>query len=217
MEFSSYLIRTAQFSSLIPVVVGITKYKSLPKAGKFFFYFMLYAACTEAIADILAELYNNNMPYRYVYTFVEFTVFCYILLPRLVLFVDYYKPLFWSLIILMLGLSFLDVWIHSIYKMNTISLVAECILIVFMSLAYLLQYIQSDSSEKITRDYVFWIGTGATLYFSVAFFFFTMNNILVTINPQLAKLVILFHGLVSTITYILFAISFWVVPLKKDE
>lgn len=217
MEYFLYIIvKIAQLAPLIPVAMGIAKYKSLPKTVKLFFYFMVFSACTEVLATILARLYNNNMPLRYVYTFVEFAAFCYILLPRLTLFANYHKPLFWSLIVLMLGLLFLDVQIHSIYKMNTISLVAECILIVSIGLAYLLQYLRSDSTAKITGDYVFWIGAGATLYFSMAFFLFTTNNILVEINPKLSRLVNGFHGLVDILSYILFAISFWVIPSKKS-
>lgn len=155
------------------------------------------------------------MPFLYVFTFVEFSVFSYILLPRLALFADKFKPLLWGGLLLMLALMILDVFVQSFFKWNTISQVAECILIVFMGLAYLLQYIQSDSNVKITRDYVFWIATGATLYFCIAFFFFTMINILLAINTDLARLAKYFHLFACIISYILYAVSFWVIRKKQ--
>lgn len=213
MDYYKYIMWIAQFSSLIPVAAGMIRYKSLPKSAKVFFYFMIFSACTEAIAYFLARVYNNSMPFLYIYTFVEFIIFSYILLPRLLLFANNYKPILISLTVLMFGLLLLDVHVHSIYKMNTISMVTKCILIVFMGLAYLLQYIRSDNTIKITHDYVFWIASGATLYFAVAFFFFTTYNLL-----QETDLVIptkSFHALASTSSYLLFTIGFWVIPKKR--
>lgn len=216
MEFTSYIIRTAQFSSLIPVVIGIARYKSLPKAGKLFFYFMAFSVCTEVIAAVLGALYNNSMPFMYVFTLVEFGVFCFILLPRLVLFSDRFKQAYTGLLLLMLVLLIADVSVHSLFKLNTISKIAECILIVFMGLAFLLQYIQSESNVKITRDYVFWIASGAVLYFAIAFFFFTTHTALVAINYKLGILFGISHLLASILANVLFAISFWVMPRKLE-
>lgn len=214
VDYPSLIARIAQFSSLIPVVIGIAKYNSLPKAGKLFFYFMLFSACTEAIADILAALYNNNMPFFYVYSYIEFAVFCYILLPRLDLFTNHYKVIFIGLMVLMPGLLLTDIYVHSLNKLNTISKVTECVLIVFMGLAYLLQYIQSDSTKRITRDYVFWIAAGATLYFAVACIFFTMYNTLAAINIRFSLLTNVAHQIASMLSYLLYAVSFGVIQKK---
>lgn len=153
----------------------------------------------------------------YVYTLVEFIVFSYILIPRLVLFANHFKPIFYGLTALIVILLFTDVYIHSIYALNTISKVTECVLIVFMGLAYLLQYIQSDSDVEITGDYVFWIASGATLYFAVTFVFFTIYNTLLAVNENLSLLTHNAHQIASILSYLLYAVSFGVIQKKQPK
>jgi hypothetical protein len=218
MSASAVLFYAAQFSWIFPIITGVIKYRQLPSAGKLFLFFMFFCACTEGIAHLLTLKYHNSMPFLYVFTFVEFAVYSYILLPRLTLFNQRNKLVLTGVLLLMVGLLVTDLFVNGIFRLNTISRITACILIVFMGLAYLLQYITSDSSMRITRDYIFWIAAGAVAYFSIAFFFFAVNNMVVASYPNIYSIISSAHLIATIISYLFFAYGFWVVsPERKDH
>lgn len=206
----------AQLACIAPILVGILRYRNLPPSARVLFYFMLYCGFTEWYAHHLAATLKNNMPPLYLFTFIEFTVFSYVLIPQLVLLNKWSKQALWGLILLMLGLLITDMALNSIYKWPTVARTAESILIVFMSLAYILQYVQESKPVDIYRDYTFWIAAGAGVYFSISFFF-TLISIMLTYKHKAAAITTFSHLIASILSYLLFALSFWVTrPIKKD-
>jgi hypothetical protein len=214
MSFAFLLVRIAQVSSLIPILSGISRYKKMPVPARLFFFFLIFSSFSEGMAIVLSVVFDNNMPFMYVFTAIEFGVFCYIFFPKLSFLKNRFKPAFYSAMLLMAALLITDIIINSIWKLNTISKISECVLIVFIGLSYLLQYLQSDTSTNITKDYLFWIASGATLYFAISFFFFMMLNLLVTSNLPYAQITSTVHSIISIVANLFYAYSFWVVGVK---
>lgn len=197
----------AAFACIVPILTGLFRYKQLPKTTRIFFYFILYCGFSEWLAYYLAQTQHNNLPPLYLFTLVEFGIFCYVLIPQLTLINRWSKQILWGMIILMLCLLALDIVIHSIYRWNTISRTSECFLIVLMSLAYLLEHFQSDKNINLSREYIFWIATGAGMYFAVSFFY-NLFAIRVTMHMRLNVILQTVHLLASTLSYLFFAFSF---------
>jgi hypothetical protein len=216
MSFAFLLVRIAQVSSLIPILSGISRYKKMPAPARLFFFFLVFSSFSEGMAVVLSVVFDNNMPFMYIFTAVEFGVFCYIFFPKLSFLKNRFKPAFYSAMLLMIALLIIDIVINSIWKLNTISKISECVLIVFIGLSYLLQYLQSDTSTNITKDYLFWIASGATLYFAISFFFFMMLNLLVTSNLPYAQITSSVHSIISVVANLFYAYSFWVVGIKPS-
>jgi hypothetical protein len=209
MSYIKVLTLTAQFSCILPILIGLLRFRNLENTGKVFFYFMIYCGFTEWFAYYLDEKYHNNIPYLYVFTLVEYWIFCYVLIPQLTLFKKWHKQMLLILLLTMVGLLVVDMVVHSIYRFNTISRTTEAVIIVLMGLAYLLEYFQADYNTKLSGNSVFWIAAGAITYFGISFLY-NMFNIFSISDVKLNKIIQTAHLLASITAYILFAVGFWI-------
>jgi hypothetical protein len=213
MVFLVILTRIAQFASAIPIMMGLIRYKHLPRTARVIFYYTLYSAFSEWFAYYLSATYHNNMPYLYIFTFVQFAFYSYVFVPQLLLFRKRTKQTIVVLFVLILGLLTIDLFIHSIYRSPIIARTAESILIVFMGLAYLLEYFQSDKNTRLSQHYLFWITIGAVTYFSISFFY-TMVQLLVKQSTPIAAITTIAHLAVLILSYLFFAAS---LRIAKSE
>jgi hypothetical protein len=210
------LLRCSQFACIIPIVIGLLCFKRLPPTGRLFLYFMLVSGFTEWLAYSLSSKNINNLPYLYAFTLIEFGVFAAILVPRLLLFQRRQKQFFYGLMLLMIVLLLTDMYLHTLFKMNTISRLASCFLIVFMSLTYVLQYLQSESNIRITNDYIFWIAAGGVAYFAIAFSLIAVHSFALSANHKnLLKFLSSAHHFAGLLSYLLFGYGLWIAKPEK--
>jgi hypothetical protein len=212
------ILRSGQFACALPILVGLLRYKHLPATGKLFFYFMLFSGFAEWFAYSLSSKKINNLPYLYVFTLIEFGVFAAVLVPRITLFHRWHRHFFYGLLLLMIALLLADIYVHTLYRMNTISRLASCFLIVLMSLTYLLQYLQSENETLITRDYIFWIAAGGATYFAIAFFLIATHSFAVNANlERLLSILSASHHFANLLSYLLFGYALWIAKPAQTK
>lgn len=194
------------WSILLPILIGILKYKILPQSLKLILGYLIFTAIVNAISIILARVFHvNNMPVTHFYTLVEFViiVFWY----RNVLEVSKKSSPFNLLIILFSLLCFINVFFfQSIFSYNSYTRSLEAIICIFFGLNYFAKIALEENKKNKS---VLAINCGIFLYFSGAFILFIFSNLLISNLAKSDFLVVWnIHATLVLLMYTLFSIGF---------
>lgn len=202
-----FYIKLSQASVLLPVATGIAAYKKLPLPFKVLFYFFVASIGFEAQASILKRVYHNNMPGLHLFTLVEFLVFTTV-------FYHHFRKN--SPLRLFTGINtiiFLVVWpadaffINGLWHSNSLSRSYSSVSMIGYTLVYFFFLFRKDMPEYRSDHPMFWISTGALLYFGANTFYFMLANYFI-IDTAPAEYSVAFHAVINIISNLLYAQSF---------
>ena len=202
---SLYLGVIVPASTLIPITIGIIKYRRLVRRQRALLLYLCMAVTVNAIATIYSH--HNNLPLLHVYTMLEF-----------ILLVRYYVLVFSgrktvpylvaAAIIFPVFCVVNFLFIQSIYTYNSYTRPVEAIFLVLCSLLY---FAAPETGEEPWADVPDnWVNAGILLYFSGALAQFSFSNVLEATAPHsVIMLILVLHATLVLIMYILFTISFY--------
>ncbi len=203
---SLYLGVVVPAATLIPISMGIYKYRALTPRHRALWLYLCMAAVVNAIASIFSH--SNNLPLLHVYTMLEliFLVRYYLLL------FTYEKIRFYLKAILILFplycvINFL--FFQSIYTFNSYTRPVEAIILMGCSLLYFMASSRAEDEASWTSIPDNWVNAGILLYFSGALGQFAFSNVVeATTAKPVILLIWVLHATLVLIMYILFTISF---------
>ncbi|KAA2238991.1 hypothetical protein F0L74_22520 [Chitinophaga agrisoli] len=203
---SLYLGVVVPAATLIPITMGIFKFRALTPRLRALWLYLCMAAVINAIASIYSH--HNNLPLLHVYTMLEliFLVRYYLLLfthKRILFFLKAVLILF----PLYCVINFL--FIQDIYSFNSYTRPVEAIILIACSLLYFMASSREDDEERWTAVPDNWVNAGILLYFSGALGQFAFSNVVeATTAKPVILLIWVLHATLVLIMYILFTISF---------
>lgn len=204
LKFIFYGI-VAPGSILIPIFIGLLKYKIVERAPRLLLYYLVISGLINVTAIIVRSYYGNNLPLLHLYTIVEAvfilgyfrSIFIEPLIKRALLIIIIFFP-----IICILNFSFLQ----SIYSFNTYTRPLEAILITFFCLFYLYK---SGFKENWLKEPISWFNMGILIYFPVAcVIFITSNYFTASSNAALKTMVWNVHAALVLLMYLFWARGF---------
>jgi len=210
-----YLTYIVPLSILIPVSIGLYKYKSADSAAKSILYYLLLSGLINLIALVLVIKFRmQNLPLLHLYTIVEAVV---ILNYFRIIFVDKkVKRTIATLIVVFPLICILNfIFIQDIFTFNTHTRPLEAILLTFFSLFYLYK---SNFIENWLQEPISWFNVGIVIYFPLAFLIFASSNylILVSKNKELNDIVWKINATLSLLMYFAFARGFMLIKKSND-
>ena len=207
-QFNSIVV---PLTILIPILIGLFRYKSLSFNFKIIWLYLLATAVINTAATIIGRVYHaNNMPLVHFYTLIEG-----------VLFIWFYQYLSregsrkWILILRITFALFCvlnALFFQSIHLYSSYTRYAESIICILFALKFFAELALSDN--KPLKLPAFYFNTGIFLYFSGSFILFIFSNF---ISQKLsASTMLIFwsgHSSLVLLMYILFSIGF--IKCKK--
>ena len=190
-------------SSFLPFVLGIIKYKTLKNVLPVF-----YIALVSVTFELVGYLFSNQSVatkyISYVYTVCEF---CFVLHFFIEYYKKYYKIKFlYALIPLFIILTIIDYVYVITNSIDSVSLIFESLLFIFISLYSLLFFIKHLIDEKITENPFFWANAGILIYFSGNILLFLFDK---TLKSKEYDVVYIFtHSILNIFYNCLLCISF---------
>lgn len=202
----------AIFVILLPILLVPRSLKSDNACQKELSIFSLIILIFNAALAYLAYVLNqNNLWLIHIYTMLELSFFTWVF--RTVL----GRNLTLLILIIFNGLALMGIFIFGdLEKFNPWTSALEALLIILYVLSYFYQTARDIKVEDITRMPLFWLSTGALIYFSSSLFLFIFSNY---IFPEV-KLSLIFwgiHAMLSILLYIFFFITLWVKPPIKSS
>ncbi len=202
-QFSSIIV---PLFILVPIIIGLVKYRQLPFALKIIWFYLLVTAVINTAATIIGRVFHsNNMPLFHLFTLIEG-----------LLLIWFYQHLFgeekkkWFLY-LQAGFTIFCVlnalFLQSIYLYSSFTRYVESIICILFALRYFAQLAQSDT-RPLNIPY-FYFSTGIFLYFSGSFILFIFSNFI--LQKLSASTMLIFwtgHSSLVLLMYILFSTGF---------
>lgn len=196
---------------LIPIVIGIIKFRYLHFSLKIIWFYLLATAVINTAATITGRVFHvNNMPYVHFYTLIEGLMLIW-----------FYEYLFskdknkWFVILKIafaLACVINALFIQSIYLYSSYTRYAESIICILFSLNYFAKLAALDNRPLKLPDFYF--NTGIFLYFSGSFILFIFSNLILQKLPASTTLIFWTgHSTLVLLMYILFSIGF--IKCKK--
>ncbi len=198
-------------SILLPIIIGLIKYKSANKSARLLLYYLIISALINLSALILIQYRMRNLPLLHLYTIVETTFI-----------LSYFRTIFVSPLIkkalLILTVLFPIICIvnfgffQSIFTFNTYTRPLEAILITFFCMLYLYK---SGFTENWLNKPINWFNIGILIYFPVACTIFILSNYLTSsMNKTMNTMVWNLHGTLVLMMYVIWSRGFSLI--KKD-
>lgn len=208
MSLRFFFIKLSQASDLLPVIAGFSVYKKLPLTYRILLFFFLILAVIDALSSVMGVIYGNNMPYQHLTSFIEFFAFSFI----------YYKQFKDKRIISTLLLINIPVFIviavvdafliNGLCRANTLSRTYAAVSILCYTLTYFFFLFSGNETVYNKKHPMFWISTGALIYFCNNIFYFLLINNMVDEKSIGTEITLLAHATLNIIANCLYAKAF---------
>ena len=206
-----YLSITVPASILIPLSIGIYRYKNLRGDMYTIFYYLLLNGIVNILGVYLFSQHINNLPVLHIFTILEFLFvsmfYIQVLKDRKL------KMLIMAMMIIFPLLCMINfIYFQDIMRFNTNTRPLEALFIIAYSLMYFAQYNEDEIDSKWMEVPSNWASTGLLLYFSGALFIFSFSNYTSIHNIEKFKgintLMWNIHGTLVLFMYLLFTKGF---------
>lgn len=199
------LIRLSQFSSLIPVLIGLIYYQNLNKPFKRLVWFLTFFSFIEFTGYLMAKLFGNNMPLLHIFTILEFAMLLSVFINYFNISVKYYLVAVFLFTIIV----FLDaIGFKNLFLFDSLAKSIESTVFTLVSFSFYYKNLNHNSQEKLRIQPMFWYTTGILVYFSINFFQFLTLNQMMKESINIGYVDNNVHSIVNTVTNILFTLCF---------
>lgn len=211
-SLSFTLATVSAFSVLMPLVVGIVRFKELKPYLKVLLIFLAIVATVELVMFTMASSGKENTFLIPLFVFIEFPIIC--ILYHKVYTIPVWKqiavfiPIAFSIFLVLNvfvggGANNLSSYIHSV----------EGLLVIGLTLVWFYQALNNTSINAIHREPMFWISCGFLIYFAGTFFLFITSTYLLEHAKGILVVAFLINSISNICKNLLFTIGLW-MPLQ---
>lgn len=202
-----YIGYVVPFSGIIPLGIGLYKFRSLDSALRIMTCYLLLSIGCSIAGSVLAAQNINNMPVGHIYTFLEL-----ILLSAFYL--NIFKQGLFRYLIALLSLALLvflamnTLLPGKIYHFNNNGKSLEALLFILCSVGYFISALDTDHKAAKSSPVLTYINAGLLLYFSSSLILFIIN----TIDVRYVTMSILIwdmHASFLLLMFMLFSRALW--------
>lgn len=194
-------------SIIIPLSVGVYRFRYLKNENRIFSLLIPVSIITETTIYILFKYRVNNLFVSRIQGIAEFVLLSFFFAR---VFASSSWPKFvYLLIFVFLGVAFFDLSINGFNSLDNISLATECFLLMIYSILAFFRLVQNPVYENILAAPLFWFNTGILTYFSGNLFLFVFSNYVETHFAKLAPALWGIHSALNIVFYLLITLGFW--------
>ena len=197
-----------QLAPLVPIIVGIVRYKKLSSAQQFFTIFLVFVGLNQLAATIISDIWlKSNLPLYHLYILIEGVCIFLLYSKR-------FKDLPWvsknrtwaiggyALMVLING-----IFIQDIFALPNWSRSIEGLLVIGVSIYYFYFIFKEGKIKYLDRSFWFWVSSGLLIYFSSNLMLFVFTNMLTNRNDQLFLGVWSIHAVLNFVLYGFYTIA----------
>ncbi|WP_103864391.1 hypothetical protein [Aquimarina sp. I32.4] len=214
IDFFKILGNLSSFIVIIPLLLSITKFKSLNTIQIRLLHLLILVFIVESISNILWRKKINNLPVYHFFTVIQFLLI--INIYREVLSYIYSKSFF-----IIIGIGFIifaiinTVFLQNLYTFNSNATTVLGVLVVFFSLSYFYVLLKEAKYSPLENNPMFWINSGFLIYFSSSLILFYINNSMFKGSTEASYLVWGLHAVVNIVLMIFYTVAIAVKPDKQ--
>lgn len=165
----------ASASILVPILIGIVKYKKLFGPLRLVLLFLGVSLLFEIVVYSLAFNGINNMPFFHLFSLVQL---CFISTFYYLAFKDAFlrKGILVTAVLLLLFMAYNSLYLQGIYKFDSNSKGLLGLFSIILSLLYFRKIMHEEILVRLEEHPMFWVNSGIMIYFAGSIFLFSFFN-----------------------------------------
>lgn len=179
----SSVIHYVKWVMLVPLVVGILRWRTLALNQKLLVGLAFCSFLTEIIADLFVTWTGNNMGVYHFYTLFEFVIIILVFHYGYERFLN--QKVLIGLVVVFLGVWALESWNTKLLAFNSLSTTLEGIILIILSISFFAVTFRRLDIPNLSSHPIFWVGAGILIYFSSNFLLFAYHELLVRVTEKL--------------------------------
>jgi hypothetical protein len=196
-------------------VVGLLRFRQLSRPLRYIEGYIIYSVASGWIEYVLGVYHIHNLWLFHFNTLINFTLL-------LTAFYDWQNSI-WNKTLIQLSLGFyLVIWIIGKFSFEPFSgldiysnTFAQVIQILFS--ASLMMTVLKDTQTVWKNDSRFWVASGLLIYVTSTFLVFGFFNVLLTMSPQVLKIIWHINWYAIIISFIFFLRAFFCKPVQISQ
>ncbi|MGE3799805.1 MAG: hypothetical protein AB7H80_02175 [Candidatus Kapaibacterium sp.] len=186
-----------------PLIVGLIRFRQLSSGQRLLVYFICFVIVNSVAAEIVGQVYGNNLILYHLFTFVEFFVLVYLFrrsmrrIPTIVFAVP-------AIIFTVVG-----VWsvVTEPFELPDLSRIVESVILISFSLLFFYSALRYLEVQKIERTFNFWISGGVLLDFTGNLLLDAFGNYIAQTSDHVYYTVWTIHTIFNMILYPLYGVA----------
>ncbi len=207
-----YFTYSSIFSSLIPSIVGLIRFKYRSIELKLLCILSVLSFGLDYTSQLNPSIANLSIN---LFSLIEFFILIYIFKNSIHL-LSISKVVLAAVILAYLGLFSAEIFLNSKVELNSYSLTYTSLLFIVVCVRYFYLLMRDLPTDQIQRLPMFWISTGILTYFAGTLFLFAMRNYLITALHDNLNMYWTFHNFLNIVKNLLFAVALW-QDLRKPK
>lgn len=207
-----YFTFSSIFSSLIPFITGVIRFKHRSNDLKLLCILSILAFLLDSISQLNPSVANLSIN---LFSLLEFLSLIYIYRNSFQ-FSTNSKISILLVIFIYLCLFSAEILLSTKIELNSYSLTFTSLLFIVIAVRFFYLLIRDLPTDKIQRLPMFWINTGVLIYFAGGLFLFAMRNYLIEAFHDNQTMYWSFHNFLNIVKNLLFAVALW-QDLRKPK
>ncbi len=198
---------------LVPVVVGLARYRFLDVLKRWILALMLCSFTASILQFVLAMQSIPNLFISHFYVMVEFVLLAYIYKPTL-------KPYIPNVVFGVINIGFIcfsllnAFYIQGLKANNSYQRTLEAVIVIVWIMMYFYKTMKELKVQRIEREPLFLFSGGAFIFFAGTIFIYIFSNYLLQYSVKLAVATWAAHAFFLILFYFSVAIALWINPKK---
>lgn len=205
------LLKVSDFSILAPVAAGIIRYKGLNETLKLFTWFIFISVLFEASLFYTNSKGINNLAILNVFVIVQYCFFTWVFRRA---FGSYaIRKGMVAVLVCFTAFALLNLFfLQGVRQFNTWSLGLMCMLLLLVILLFFYELFNDGNVQRLERYPMFWVASGALIYFAGNLFLFIFINYVLAQSNALAYAEWGIHSGLNIISNLCYAVGLWLSP-----
>lgn len=199
-------------SILLPLCIGIIRYRKLAASDKICFWYLIASAIFTSTALVIGRYFHkNNLPVGHLFAFVELTIIVLFYKKLFDADTKNNKRLYYAIIIAFTLVCILNaVFFQSIYTYNSYTKSVEALICILFAMKYFASIASGNHfSTKVFSSPAFYFNAAFFQYFSGGFMLFVFSNFIITkLSNADFNTIWTIHASLVLIMYLLFSLAF---------
>lgn len=209
-ELADFITDLSMYSIVIPLAIGIYRYKHLSAVQKLLSLVIILTLGGEIIGGIVAKLKINNLYIFHLFTILQFILLTLVMEKGL-------TPFLTKRVLRRIALGFtlfalLDAfWWNGVHNFNNYARPLSSILLLCFALIFFYKTLRELQIKTLERAPLFWLSIGILIYQAGSLLIFLFSNYVKTSEAALVTIWGI-HAIFNILLNISYSIALWVKP-----
>lgn len=214
-EFLENLTLISSASIFIPLIIGLSKFRSLNYTQKLLFYLVIASSITETVVYVLSEFQLPNIAVYNIYTFANFNIIFSIYLTQVS--PKRKNAMIGLQIAFNLFMIINAIFIQSFQAYNSYAILSMSVIFMSLALNYFYKLLKEVKHQRLEKNPLFWLSSGLVVYYSGTLILFLFINQISNADQSNIDLHLASWGINSIFILLIvtsYSLTLWVRPTK---